>query len=67
MEMKPKRLGGKGTTGSGCNNVNMLHFTTEVTIVLTSRPKYTTTRDLGREGDTNSRAVLVRRKLYRIV
>ena len=48
-EMKPERLGGNGTSGSGYKNVNMVHFTAEVTVVLTSRPKYTTTRDLGRE------------------
>ena len=48
-EMKPERLGGNGTTGSGCNNINMVHFTAEVTVVLISRPKYATTRDLGRE------------------
>ena len=44
-----RTLGGNGTTGSRCNNVNMLHFTAEVTVVLTSRPEYPTTRDLGRE------------------
>ena len=45
-----KTLGGKETSGSGCNNVNMLYFTTEVTVILTSRPRYTTTsRDVGRE------------------
>ena len=37
-EMKPERLGGDGTSGSGCNKVNMLHFTIEVTVVLTSYP-----------------------------
>ena len=45
-----KTLGGNETSGGGCNNVNMLDFTTEATVVLTSRPKYTTTsRDGGRE------------------
>ena len=48
-KMKPERLGGNGTSGSGCNNVNMVHFTAEVTVVLISRPKYATTRDLRRE------------------
>ena len=44
-----RTLGGNETAGSGCNNVNMLYFTTEVTVVVTSRPRYTaTSRDVGR-------------------
>ena len=55
-------------SGDHCNNVNMWYSTTKVTGVLTSRPtcnsqldvhveriklpKYTTTRDLGRETPT---------------
>ena len=64
-----------------CDNVNLWYLTTEVTVVLISRPtynsqldvhveriklpKYTTTRDLGRE--TNGRAVVACRNPYTIV
>ena len=63
-----RTLGGTQRQGvAACNNVNMVHFTTEVPVVLTSRPKYTTTsKDLGRETLIVVQ-VLVRRKLYRVV
>ena len=46
MEMKTKRFGGNETSGNHCNNINMWHLTTEVTVVLTSRPTYNSQLDV---------------------
>ena len=41
-----RAFGGNETSENHCNNVNMQHFTTEVTVVLTSRPTYNSQLDV---------------------